>query len=96
MKMRVWWIPQVPGKMFFTPVSSLPMGVYIMNLLASYDLFQFENNIKPDYANTGGIEVWNEDDGEWESWCDEETGEDDPELHCLNNDISFAFDGSDE
>jgi hypothetical protein len=83
-KLQVWWIPQVPMKTFTVDVKSLEEGVKIMNVLADYDIFQFENNVKPDYANMGGINQWSEDcDGEgnpgWESWYDEETGEDNPE-----------------
>ena len=82
-KLRVWWIPQVPMKAFTVEISSLEEGVKIMDVLAKYDDFQYKNNIKPDYCNVGGINQWSEDcDGEgnpgWESWHDEETGEDDP------------------
>lgn len=55
-----------------------------MNTLAAYDIFQFENRVKPDFCNAGGLRRWCDDsDGEgapgWEDWYDEETGEDDPE-----------------
>ena len=77
--LRVWWIPQVPGKAFHVPVSDIEQGVFIMKILAEYDLFQYDNRIKPDYCNTGGIQVYVEDDGEenpgWVDWYDEETGE---------------------
>lgn len=76
-KMKLWWIPQVPMKAFEVDVANLDEGVKLMNVLADYDLFQFENHIKPDYCNTGGLQVLT-DDGEWEDWYDEETGEDDP------------------
>lgn len=80
--LRVWWIPQVPGKPFEARVASVAEGVKIMDVLARYDAFQFENNIKPDYCNVGGINRWCEDNGDgepgWEDWYDEETGEDDP------------------
>jgi len=64
-------------------VDSIEQGVKIMDVLADYDDFQFKNNIKPDYCNAGGINQWSEDcDGYgnsgWESWSDDETGEDDP------------------
>lgn len=42
-----------------------------MDLLAAYDAFQLQNRIKPDYCNTGGIQIWNEgneDESEWEDW----------------------------
>lgn len=79
-KMRVWWIPQVPGTRFFVKVSSVEEGVKVMNILAEYDLFQLKNNIKPDYCNVGGIEVFEDigDGKKWISWYDDETGEDDP------------------
>lgn len=82
--LKVWWIPQVPGKPFEVGVDSVPEGVKIMHILAQYDLFQYEHNIKPDYCNAGGIVQWDEDsDGEgnpgWVDWYDEDTGEDNPE-----------------
>lgn len=76
MKLRVWWIPQVPGKIFYVEVTSVVEGVKLMDTLAAYDKFQFDNKIKPDYANAGGLEMFTEDEG-WVSWYDEESGEDD-------------------
>ncbi|UXO88849.1 hypothetical protein [Bacillus safensis] len=49
----------------------------IYNTLGNYDLFQFENNVKPDYANATFIEEFDEEENEWVSWFDEETGIDD-------------------
>jgi hypothetical protein len=84
-RLMVWWVPQVPMKPFEVSVKTVEEGVNIMNILANYDDFQFRNRIKPDYCNAGGINQWTEDDGEgnpgWESWYDEETGEDDPEVY---------------
>lgn len=83
-KFRVWWIPQIPGEPFHVEVSSVEEGVKIMDVLAQYDLFQLAQNIKPDYSNTGGLEVFDADDrtdgndGSWVDWFDEGTGEDDP------------------
>ena len=76
-KLKVWWIPQVPMKAFEVDVSSVEEGAKLMTVLANYDLFQFENNIKPDYSNVGGLQMLDEDD-EWVDWYDYETGEDDP------------------
>ena len=83
-KLRVWHIPQVPGKRLDVEVGSVEEGVKVMNILADYDAFQFEHNIKPDYCNANGLVQWDEDsDGDgnpgWVSWYDEETGDDDPE-----------------
>ncbi len=77
-QLRVWWIPQVPGKPFHVDVSSFEEGELITKVLADYDQFQFKNNIKPDYCNTGGIQVWLDDlepteDGS--KWCDVDSEE---------------------
>ena len=39
-----------------------------MNILAAYDCFQYNNNVKPDYANAGGLQYFNEEYNEWEDW----------------------------
>lgn len=64
--LRVWWIPQVPGQRFFVPVADLAQAKLLLTTLARYDLFQLEHRIKPDYANVGGLEVF--EDGEWCEW----------------------------
>ena len=66
--LRVWWIPQVPGKAFRVPVASLVQAKTLLSVLADYDLFQFRNHIKPDYCNAGGLEVYQDDD--WCEWND--------------------------
>lgn len=70
LKLRVWWIPQVPMHPFRVKVDSVKEAKKILDVLAEYDKFQFENNIKPDYCNAGGLEVW--EDGEWLEWENEE------------------------
>lgn len=59
-KLRVWHIPQVPMKAFHVECTSLGEAVKIKNALADYDLFQYENNVKGDYANANGIQMWDE------------------------------------
>lgn len=76
-KLRVWWIPQVPGTPFRVPVETPEQAAFLLNTLADYDAFQFANNIKPDYSNTGGLEVF--EDGEWLDW-DNGEGEDIDEI----------------
>lgn len=76
-QLRVWWIPQVPMQPFFVHVPDVEQGVRILHALAQYDLFQFDNNVKPDYCNAGGLMMWDGD--EWVDWEDEGLGVDDPE-----------------
>lgn len=65
-ELKVWHIPQVPGKAFEVPVPTLEVAGIITDTLAQYDLFQYKNKIKPDYANAGGVMVI--EDGEWVDW----------------------------
>lgn len=39
-----------------------------MDILAAYDLFQLENNIKPDFCNTNGVQQFDEQENEWYDW----------------------------
>ena len=91
-KLRVWHIPQVPGKPFHVETDSLQEAFKIKNALADYDLFQYENNVKGDYANANGIEMWDESltdqdlvdmelEDRWVNWFYEDDNEyfDDPE-----------------
>ena len=78
--LRVWHIPQVPMKPFFVAVASIEEGKRICEILADYDLFQYRNKIKPDYASAQGISVYREDlDGELgePGWIDVEEDEED-------------------
>jgi hypothetical protein len=76
--LRVWHIPQVPGKCFYVHVDKtqeLPVtrAVEILKILANYDLFQYEGKIKPDYCNAQGLQVF--EGGEWVEWMDEDGNE---------------------
>lgn len=66
--LRVWWIPQVPGKPFNWPVKDLGQAALLLDALAAYDDFQFGERVKGDYCNTGGLEIHDGDE-----WCDWES-----------------------
>ena len=64
--LKVWWVPQMPGTAFEVPVDNLEQAAFVVNLLAKYDIFQFQQHIKPDYCNVGGLVVYSGD--EWIDW----------------------------
>jgi len=68
---RVWWSPQIPGPALIIPAPDAETARFLVAVLATYDQFQFEHKIKPDYCNAGGIEVF--DEGEWIEIDDEVT-----------------------
>lgn len=77
---------------YYKLVKSLEEAKLLIDVLAEYDKFQFENNVKPDYSNAGGLQVWDEgleedEKGEkWTDWYDDETGMDFDE-YCEENKI---------
>jgi len=68
--LMIWWIPQVPMQPFTVAVASPSEARKLLGVLANYDLFQFNNRIKPDYCNAGGLSVFEDD--EWTDWSDDE------------------------
>lgn len=69
--LRIWHVPQVPaeGDPFYVLVSSIDEAAKVISMLAQYDLYQYENSIKPDYANATGLQML--EDGEWCEWSDD-------------------------
>lgn len=68
-ELRVYRIPQVGvDATFYVPVSTPEEAYRIIGVLSAYDGFQYENRIKPDYCNTGGLQVFDEDEQEWIDW----------------------------
>lgn len=68
-KLRVWWIPQLGiTETFYIPVESVEEGKRCLDILKAYDAFQFLNIIKPEYYNAGGLQLFDEEDGEWCDW----------------------------
>lgn len=70
--MVVCHCPQMGPKApcFYVPVRDVEHAVETTNVLQFYDLFQYDNNIKPDYANLTDLLVYR--NGEWESYTDDE------------------------
>lgn len=97
-QLQVWWIPQLGiDERFTVNVDSVEQGALLLHSLARYDLFQFENKVKPDYCNLGGLSVWvglDDEDADfdgWEDWCDDDTGCDDPIEFVRNNNVEESF-----
>lgn len=68
-KSRVWQIPQVGIEgTFYVPVDTPEEGKKLLDILAAYDAFQLQNKVKPDYCNVGGLQIFNEEEKEWEDW----------------------------
>ena len=40
----------------------------MLDILAAYDAFQLQEKIKSDYANAGGLQIYNPDTADYEDW----------------------------
>lgn len=71
-KLQVWHIPQVPMKAFRVDVETPEEAIKILDILAEYDLFRFENRVNLDYCNAQGLEEWDDQEGGWCEWYSED------------------------
>jgi hypothetical protein len=101
--LRVWWIPQVPMEAFVVDVKTLEEAKLLLRVLAAYDIFQYETNVKPDYTNAGGLTMFDEstvqDDIDhgvrptnsigWSDWYDEEGNDIDKVMREENKGVFY-------
>jgi hypothetical protein len=67
--LKIYWIPQVPMKAFEYPVTSVSEAKHMLDMLARYDIFQYEHNVKPDFCNAGGLMIY-EQTKDGLDWCE--------------------------
>jgi hypothetical protein len=66
-KMRICHVPQLGYKInYYVPVVTLGEAKKVYEILTYYDLFQRNNNIKPDFNNLCYLEVFNKEEDTWE------------------------------
>lgn len=61
-KLYVWWVPQIFGSCFYYEIETYGQGKLLEDVLAKYDWFQYQENIKGDYANVGGLGIYDGED----------------------------------
>ena len=68
-KFKVWYVPQVSMKAFEVECETAEQAQEALDLITNFSNFEFENNVKPDYSDAGGVVEWDETEQEW---CDYE------------------------
>lgn len=72
-KLRLTHFPQVGKDIKFILYVDTPEEAWkIANVLWQYDIFQYENNIKPDFSNATFLDEYDISAGEWVSWYSED------------------------
>ena len=68
-KFKLEWMPQLPLKKgdepFIVYADTLIEIVKLQNVIARYDIYQYEHNIKPDFSNAGIISQYNKECDGW-------------------------------
>lgn len=65
-KFRMWYIPQVPmDDPFIREYDTAADAEAALDLISVYSYYEYLNRVKPDYADAGGVEQWDEDADEW-------------------------------
>jgi hypothetical protein len=64
---RVWYIPQIGGPKFEYPVPDLATAAAVLDALGKFALFEYTHQIKPDYADVGGVYRY-DDFGDGPQW----------------------------
>ncbi|WIW70926.1 hypothetical protein [Anaerosinus gibii] len=73
-KLRVCHVPPTACNPFIIDVANLKEAKKIMDTLAEYDKFQYENNLPQNSSSTSTLEEYSECEKKWIDWCDEESG----------------------
>lgn len=68
-------------------VNNLLEAHNVMDTLANYDYYQYDNQIKPDYRNYQCLEIWNDLNKLWCDWVD---------IEFWTNDVSVLIDRYEE
>lgn len=85
--LQLWFIPQIGGPTFTHRISDGKEGVYLIDAISQYDLYCHRNNLRPDFANAGGINRYELDPNEekktftWFTYYDDETGEEPEDMY---------------
>lgn len=68
--LSAWYIPQVPMRAFRVSVPDLATGALVLDALSAFSLFEYENRVKPDYSDAGGVARWETDGDGGFDWYD--------------------------
>jgi hypothetical protein len=69
--LQIFYIPQIPMPAFTYPVPDRATGELLLDAIYELALFEFEHKVKPDYANVGGVQVFEDNDNPGDpSWYD--------------------------
>lgn len=92
--LQLWFMPQLGGDTFMHRIDTPEEGAYLLDAISKYDLYCDRHGLRPDFANSGGVNRYENIDGErdWFTYYDDETGEEVEDRYDVNlDDASHRF-----
>ena len=65
-RFKIWYIPQVPMPAFEREYEDFETAKTVLNAIINFSIFEYDNNVKPDYSDVAGISFWEEAEQDWE------------------------------
>ena len=65
-RFKIFYIPQVPMHAFEREYEDFETAKEVLNAIINFSIFEFDNNVKPDYSDVAGISYWEEAEQDWE------------------------------
>lgn len=65
-RFKIFYIPQVPMPAFEREYEDFETAKEVLNAIINFSIFEYDNNVKPDYSDVAGISYWEEAYQDWE------------------------------
>ena len=65
-RFKIFYIPQVPMPAFEREYEDFETAKEVLNAIINFSIFEYDNNVKPDYSDVAGISFWDEAEQDWE------------------------------
>lgn len=65
-RFKIFYIPQVPMPAFEREYEDFETAKEVLNAIINFSIFEYDNNVKPDYSDVAGISYWEEAEQDWE------------------------------
>lgn len=65
-RFKIFYIPQVPMPAFEREYEDFETAKEVLNAIINFSIFEYDNNVKPDYSDVAGISFWEEAEQDWE------------------------------
>lgn len=69
-RFKIFYIPQFPMPAFEREYEDFETAKEVLNAIINFSIFEYDNNVKPDYSDVAGISYWDDEADEGYEWED--------------------------